>query len=844
MAGSYYVQFPTYRICVLCSPGYYSDNGNTSSCSACPLNTYFEGYGATLCNSCPKGYVSASVGSKSKSDCVNPVVNFSFGILSLLISFLAVFVYIILGRVQRIAFERRRWLIERSVAIYRIFLYMIEDVRQISRTVALVRAINQRAFDQRKFSQFVLKAKEMSNFILFLFLAAAEAISIELGGLIMATLQVLFNGMLLYRAYGNGNNGASLSSSNGNSLFFDRINEFLFGIGKLLNLELVIGAIIYPVIYVLQLLSFDLINVQVPCSGSQAPINLLLDCFVAAVVLISISSDANLFWTTRVKKAFGQWTSLLSNRSYLFGTLCSSKKDSLFAVVPLVVLLLPSPMKVNQYLISYVSVSEFFVSNGRSKSSSNCDAAGAIPMDTIVAFLTTILVVILVPPIIYLLGLVVFPSPMIIKEATTDVREPSQSILTEVDKWWRLFTAPSSIDWFFFKIIFDIGFFMVRRLNDFTISIGEKFGHENEMKKFAPIFEDPLKGAALPEVSWVHAIEYFEARDDDDTEWQTEEMKWKQQNSKFPTYYTIVQLISADGLNTSTCWKIPSERIRQAWGTFFKYMGCWIVPLQILHSTLARDFWVNVVQNYVKFFFMSVGYWTDHAVKQLSLIDNFRAFEASITSVLDDPEVVRTTENPLFNARSSIFADTSDTIVGNHDSFQQEDEEAKVEEDALLTGGDTQEMFVYYLSALTSCRSVMWQLIPGMTALAILSVDTSTCPIFVFSDQMRLYLPPFIATDAWRAAKSELQSTLMHRPKIWQIFLVACYLWMKNSRLVQFSHQIFVNIVTFYIVFATSSLYLPVCAFVGVELLMGLVTFGYYFVQLHRTFFDSYGEEK
>jgi hypothetical protein len=134
----------------------------------------------------------------------------------------------------------------------------------------------------------------------------------------------------------------------------------------------------------------------------------------------------------------------------------------------------------------------------------------------------------------------------------------------------------------------------------------------------------------------------------------------------------------------------------------------------------------------------------------------------------------------------------------------------------------------------------MWQLIPGMTAFAILSVDTSTCPIFVFSEQMRLYLPPLIAIDVWSAAEKELQSTLMHRPKLWQTTLVACYLWMKNSRLVQFSYQIFVNIVTFYIVFASSSVYLPVCAFVGVELLMGLVTFGYYFVQLHRVYFDSY----
>ena len=852
--GTYFVQFPTYYLCVACSPGYYSTTFNASACLACPLNTYSDSNGATMCTSCPTGYVSGAVASSSEEDCVNPIINFSFGILSLLLSFLAVFVYIILGRVQRIAFERRRWLIEKCVSLYGIFLIMVEEVRSICRFVRHVRATNNQQNNEEQqnlFSEWIsincvsAQSRKAVKYITFLLITAMLAVGTILGVLIVATLHVLFNGMLLHRAY-RGVGLSSISSHSASSTFFDRVNQFLFSIGQLLHLNSAIEGIIYPINYVLNVLTFDLNAIQVPCPGSQAPINLLLDCFIAAFVLISINSDAHLLWIARVKKSFGKWMLLLLNRSYLSSSLCSTISGPFLNSVPFLVYILPSPMKLNQYVISYVSISEFFVSNGHSQSSSNCDAAAAIPVDTIEAYLTTILVVILCPPIIYLFSQVLFPSPMTITKNLPDSSSPrvyTETLVTMADKWWRLLTAWTSLDWFFMKIIFDLGFGLLRLLQEFVVSIAGMYGQEQPLQKFKHIFQDPLHGAALPEVAWLHAWEYFEPQND--SEWQTEELKWQLAKEQFPTYYSMVQLVLEDALENASLRVQSSlifKNIMSVWVVFFKVAGCWVVPLQILNSGVARMLWIQVAKNYFMYFFMSAGYWSDYAVQQLALIDKFRAFESSTLSMQDDPDVVRTMENPLF-VRNSILVDTAATIAAGSIDFRQGSEVLGREEDVFCMDSNVTEMFTLYLSALTSCRSVMWQIIPGMTAFAILAVDTSACPILVFSERMRLYLPPLIVYDAWDIAAKEVRSTFNRKPEYWEIFLVACFIWMKKSRLVQFTLQIFINIITFYIVFSSANLYTPVCAFVGVEFSVGLISFGYYFVHLYRSFFDRNSAE-
>ena len=239
--GTYYILHPQYYECILCSPGYFTNAFNTSTCQSCPLNSYADSFGATACKPCPSGYVSGNKASTSESDCVNPIINFSFGIISLFLSFLAVFVYIILGRVQRIAFERRRWLVEKCMILYGIVLKVVDEAKCVVKAVEILKRIlkSEHGEDQSGFLSQLLK---WGSFVLFAILVAVVIIAETI---FVATIHVLGNALLLYRAYRS--EGGFLSSGDGNAVFINRINDFLFAIGRTLTINSFIDSIAYHV---------------------------------------------------------------------------------------------------------------------------------------------------------------------------------------------------------------------------------------------------------------------------------------------------------------------------------------------------------------------------------------------------------------------------------------------------------------------------------------------------------------------------------------------------------------------------------------------------------------------
>ena len=412
----------------------------------------------------------------------------------------------------------------------------------------------------------------------------------------------------------------------------------------------------------------------------------------------------------------------------------------------------------------------------------------------------------------------------------------------ELNKWWRLATAVSSVDWFLIKLLLNFGLAMLRIVQAFIVSVGKKYGQREEMRLFQIVFKDPLQGAALPDAAWLHALEYFEPHSN--SEWQSEELKWKQQREKFPTYYSLVQVIIEDAIESVASTSTPSSppwRLN-TWKKWFSLVGCWIVPAQMFYSAEARSIWKTVTIQYCMYFLMSAGYWTDTMVEKLTLIEKFRAFESSIILIEDDPEAFQTMENPLYS-RSSILLDSAATIVGSDNIFTRSSDtfsRSRVKSIASTSINNVQDVFVQYLSAMTSCRSVMWQIIPGMTAFAIFAVDTSACPVLVFSKRLQQYLPPLLVSNAWSDAQNLLEIEFSsHVISNWQIGLVACFLWMKNSRLVQFLLNIVINMMSLYLIFTSGGLFLPVCAFLGVQICMGLIKFGRAFVDIHRTFFDT-----
>ena len=834
--GTYYIQFATYYQCLPCSLGYYSAAANASACEACPLNTYSEIHGAVSCSSCPPGYVSSTLASTSRSNCVNPAVNFVFGILSLALCFMAVTNYIIFGRLQRIAFERRRWLIEKNMIIYSMLLKLIDMSKSLCQAVTFMQSMRRRKLEddilkrrQRNAQYFEVKVNRMLKRCSFLLLSFLAGVVMFIGTLFSATIHVIFNATLLFRGY-----RAYLNLHSSSYSFNGHVNDFLGGIGRALNVSSLVNSLIGPINYILTILSFDLNSIKVACSGSQAPINLLLDCFIASIVVISIHSDADLFWMARVRESSSQLSTLFPSKLHLFDSFSSSLSALLQSVVSIVIITLPSPMKITQYLISYVSVSEFFLSSGHSKSSPNCDAALSFPIDTIEAILTTILAIVLVPPIIYLFAQVLFPAPISTARASHD---PTAVSATEgkssAEIFWRSITAWTSIDWFFMKLIFNLGKYQLQILQAMISSINKNFGREEKLSSFHQFIRDPLQGAALPEVVWLYVFEYLEPKSD--AEFRIEEIKWIEQQEQFPSYYTVVQQIADDVVERFD----PNNVVVSIWSRIYKLMSCWIVPLQIIYSATGRRLWWKVLTNYTMYFLMSIGLWVDYMKNQLSIIEKYRIFEAAVLPEDNELDIVKITENPLFQRGVKDF---TSIIVDNvvRRSTVVLDKDIVINYDFIR-----ETMFLQFLSAMTSCRSVMWQLIPGMTGFAIICVETSACPIFVFVDQIRECLPPLIVRDPWSEAKNRLRYMKAFRSqnlKDWQVFLVACVVWMQGSRIVQYTIATIMNIITFYIVFGPGNLALAAYIFLVIVLCKSCIRYLPFFIELYDLFFVTEGE--
>ena len=199
-----------------------------------------------------------------------------------------------------------------------------------------------------------------------------------------------------------------------------------------------------------------------------------------------------------VGKSSKQFGTLLLNRYYLFNSFFATLSTPLLTLASLCLYLFPTPMKINQYLLSFISVNEFFANNGVSNSSTNCDSALSFPIDTLEAILTTVLFVIAVPPIIFMFSQVLYPWPFDSDLShsyaiVNDSERQADSYWNKAGLGWRVLTAWTSVDWFSLKGLFNFAWRLQHHLQAFISIIEESFDAEREgkvkqeLKKFSRV---------------------------------------------------------------------------------------------------------------------------------------------------------------------------------------------------------------------------------------------------------------------------------------------------------------------------------------------------------------------
>jgi len=292
---------------------------------------------------------------------------------------------------------------------------------------------------------------------------------------------------------------------------------------------------------------------------------------------------------------------------------------------------------------------------------------------------------------------------------------------------------------------------------------------------------------------------------------------WNLMASYFPPYsqmvYTIYESIINDMDEPSCVTKLLIKGLS------------WFPPFQIFCSPIGFQYWWRILKNYGIFFLMSCGIWTESTRKSYTIMEKFLDYEYL---ACHDPR----TEEPIPlddpSALQEVEVDENDNGVDL--------EEAKKDDEALRKL-EQRQMFIQFFSATASSRSVLIQMLYGMTAFAVLSVDLSTCPIFVFSKAIQKSLPPLLLTDCWDLATSQVRRGKGGNPSRWKVLLLSIYLFIADSRLIQYFIILQINFVAFGIVFFPHHISQLVGSLVIVTFIVAISRVCSYTLDLHDFFF-------
>ena len=248
--------------CQLCNPGYFCPQGSAIEI-ICPASFYAQNPGSTVCTPCPPGRVS-NAGAIAEIECVNPGPNFAMGYLCLGVVAGTIGMYISHGRFHRVAFLRK----------YRAFNLLYFEARNVEAKLfqrMILHAVNEER------DQYFLSISRVIKVSVWLFFTTLGIILVVVGAYIMILSKVLFHSLLVWK----GVNMPELG-------FQDKIDEMSRAFERLPGLGPFLSLLMYPFeqfIIFIGSFTIDLGSVEVTCMGAQAPMELLINCFVLGFIV-------------------------------------------------------------------------------------------------------------------------------------------------------------------------------------------------------------------------------------------------------------------------------------------------------------------------------------------------------------------------------------------------------------------------------------------------------------------------------------------------------------------------------------------------------------------------------
>ena len=830
--------------CINCPAGSYSDPG-ASNCTLCAINYYSTQEGTAQCSYCGAGKVNGQAGTDTSASCIDPLVNFIIGSICLVMSLIAIVIYFIGGRIQKIAFERKFRLTNKVMELFGAVVQTVDLV-----TIACI-----------ELNQFVERATQTSYFQMFVrlifkpfFLFTLSAIivpAITCVYILNALVKILFNAMVLWRAY------YFLYQSS----FVDNIESFL----TLIDVDLlfdyqVFRTLAYPFLWLfnaLKSININLKAVEVTCTGAQAPAYLLTDLIVFCMIVLIIESNFQLLWTTIVIPSMSKIRSMVFNRYYVARFPVSTV---LLAWISLGVSVFPEPIKLMQYCLGFLQLYVFIADGGKAISSTNCDGAirtagQTIPMDSILAYGATIFAYATVFPALYLFSEVLIASAKfrgVVESSSSDednedededetVREGlgtddaratmrSERRVNRIKRYrvitegWcsyalRCVSTVLSLDWLFLKCVFVFGNRAFRLYHSFltdpfpvTVQLpGKRYTSRKDAftcgkSKKLMLIRQSARNVAPPYLPWFDATvtrlnsKAIEARSLEIAEWETIK-------NNVPTFKKLTDIVEDE-----------LSEIFPVLHPFFCWVLKWFPPMQWFTES-GRTHWWRVVRSYVAICLAALGIWTELVFTELKLEEKFKEYKEITDRVY--------TYRFIGRIATAAALDDDDNADEQADAFTKLENDPKVQ-------------FSQFVSATITSRLAILQVVQYVTVWTTFAIDVSSCPIFVHpKSTMYEMLPPLIDWHAWKTAQSWLEQEAKsygtsQKPSQLLVFFLGVCIFTRRSRLIEFVTKGFLNSVAVAITFYPQYLVYFAPTMFFILLLQGLLLATQVLVLLNR----------
>jgi hypothetical protein len=383
------VSLPGSANCTQCLSGFFA-NSKSNLCELCPLSFYSSSSGQSQCTPCPAGRATATLGSTTVDQCISPVPNFTLGFLALFLVIVIFSWYIVFGKFLRVSFERK----------VKIVLPNIEKCKQV-------------LFSEEKFHyQHLIVVQDKKNqqtrklkFFTFGVLGLLVMIVSVFFGFVFFIYHVFFTSLILWRGM-----KADLHLSPILNLLAEGLQDITEYISLPVDLFYFVAL---PFLYLFEALAsinLNLSSVNVTCAGSQAPIELLINCFILGLLVIIIRSDYQLLFNILLNNLNQRF--ILNNVEQRLDSSDFRFSRYFFICLAVSALNAINPFQVGlRYCMGFVRIDTFAKNHGIAHEvSESCNQVpGAPHFDSFLGFMSTIFAWWLILPAIYCLAEVVVP---------------------------------------------------------------------------------------------------------------------------------------------------------------------------------------------------------------------------------------------------------------------------------------------------------------------------------------------------------------------------------------------------------------------------------------------------